>query len=152
MTAVFSLLGFVAHLKTVEADLEHLPKAIVARACATIAKQAKAQIGKDHQEWPVLAERRNAIAPRTAMRRTSRCFVPESYVIRSSEPCMVIYKSGGGCIGRSRPRWLCRAARLRPGHRALRQRILSNRFPHALELRAKLLTAMRQRGKRKVRA
>jgi hypothetical protein len=30
--------------------------------------------------------------------------------------------------------------------------ILSNRFPHALELRAKLLTAMRQRGKRKVRA
>jgi hypothetical protein len=56
MTGVYSVLGFVAQLKTIERDMEELPKAIVAKACAMIAKQAKAQIGKEHEEWPPLAE------------------------------------------------------------------------------------------------
>jgi phage gpG-like protein len=56
MTTTFSLLSFVAHLRTIEADMEDLPTAIVARAAAMIAKQAKAQIGKQHEEWPPLAQ------------------------------------------------------------------------------------------------
>ena len=55
MTGVFTLLGFVAELKTIEHDMEELPRAIVAKACAMIAKQAKAQIGQEHELWPALA-------------------------------------------------------------------------------------------------
>jgi hypothetical protein len=55
VTQTFSLLGFVAELATIQRDMEELPKAICARACAMIAKQAKAQIGKQHEEWPPLA-------------------------------------------------------------------------------------------------
>src|SRR5271157_5599941 len=51
----FSLLGFVAELKMIERDMEVLPAAIVARACAMIQKRAKAQIGHEHEEWPPLA-------------------------------------------------------------------------------------------------
>src|SRR5271165_5330605 len=50
----FSLLGFIAELKMIERDMEELPKVIVARACAMIQKQAKAQIGHEHEEWPPL--------------------------------------------------------------------------------------------------
>jgi HK97 gp10 family phage protein len=51
----YTLLGFIAELETIKRDMEDLPKAIVARACAMIAKHAKAQIGKEHEEWPPLS-------------------------------------------------------------------------------------------------
>src|SRR5258708_39122866 len=53
---VFSIPEFILELKMMERDMELLPKAIAARACAMIAQQAKAQIGKEHEEWPPLAE------------------------------------------------------------------------------------------------
>jgi hypothetical protein len=55
MVQEFSLLGFVAHLHAIERDMEQLPMAILAKACAMIAKQAKAQIGREHEMWPPLA-------------------------------------------------------------------------------------------------
>src|SRR5713226_6883453 len=52
----FTLLGFIAELETIRADMEDLPRAIVAKAAAMLAKQVKIQFGKEHEEWPALAE------------------------------------------------------------------------------------------------
>ena len=51
----FTLLGFIAELETIKADMEHLPMAIAMRAGAAVAKKARAQIGREHEEWPALA-------------------------------------------------------------------------------------------------
>lgn len=54
MTGIFSLVGFVAHLGTIERDLEEVGPAIVARACELVARAAKRAIGKTHELWPPL--------------------------------------------------------------------------------------------------
>lgn len=54
MTGIFSLVGFVAHLGTIERDLEEVGPAVVARACELVARAAKRAIGKTHELWPPL--------------------------------------------------------------------------------------------------
>jgi hypothetical protein len=78
MTQTFSLLGFVAELATIQRDMEELPRAIVMKACAMIAKQAKAQIGKQHEEWPPLT-------PETIADRVHRGFAPNQPLLRTGE-------------------------------------------------------------------
>src|SRR6266550_4713797 len=54
MTQTFSLLGFVAHLATVERDMHELGPAIVARACEMVCEEAKRVIGEGYDYWPAL--------------------------------------------------------------------------------------------------
>jgi phage gpG-like protein len=55
MTQAFTLLGFVAHLATVERDLHELGPAIVARACEMVCEEAKRVIGTYDYGWTPLA-------------------------------------------------------------------------------------------------
>ena len=54
MSQVFSLLGFVAHLKTIERDMHTLGPMIVEKACAMVAAEARRVIGKGYDSWPEL--------------------------------------------------------------------------------------------------
>jgi phage gpG-like protein len=54
MTQVFSLLGFVAHLKMVERDMKNIGPAIVARACEMVAAEARRVLGTHDYNWPEL--------------------------------------------------------------------------------------------------
>src|SRR5882672_4578991 len=54
MTQTFSLLGFVAHLKAVEHDMNALGPAIVAKACEMVAEEARRVIGVGYDFWPAL--------------------------------------------------------------------------------------------------
>lgn len=54
MSGVYSILGFVAQLKTIERDMDEVGPAIIARACEMVAKQAKSAIGKQHELWQPL--------------------------------------------------------------------------------------------------
>jgi hypothetical protein len=56
MTKLFDLIGFAAELKAIDRDLDALGPKIVEQACKIIQKKAKAAIGKEHEEWPALAE------------------------------------------------------------------------------------------------
>lgn len=78
MTQVFTLLGFVAELATIQQDMEELPRAIVAKACAMITKQSKDQIGKQHEEWPPLT-------PGTIADRVHHGFAPNQPLLRTGE-------------------------------------------------------------------
>jgi hypothetical protein len=55
MTQVFSLLGFVAKLKTIELEMDVLGPALVARACEMVAGEAQRVIGTYDYGWPSLA-------------------------------------------------------------------------------------------------
>jgi phage gpG-like protein len=55
MTGVYSILGFVAKLKTIELEMKVLDHAIVARACEMIAAEARRVIGEGYDDWPALA-------------------------------------------------------------------------------------------------
>jgi hypothetical protein len=51
----FSLLGFVAKLKTIELEMNVLGPALVARACELVAAEAQRVIGTYDYGWPSLA-------------------------------------------------------------------------------------------------
>jgi hypothetical protein len=51
MTEVFTLLGFVAKLKAIDADLKITSGAIVARACQMVANAAKDALGTYEFGW-----------------------------------------------------------------------------------------------------
>jgi phage gpG-like protein len=55
MPGVYSILGFVAHLKAVEHDLKQVEHAIVARACEMVCEEAKRVIGTYDYGWPQLS-------------------------------------------------------------------------------------------------
>jgi HK97 gp10 family phage protein len=55
MTQVFTLLGFVAKLKAIDADLKITSEAIVARACEMVANAAKDALGTYEFGWVSLA-------------------------------------------------------------------------------------------------
>jgi phage gpG-like protein len=55
MTQVFTLLGFVAKLKAIDADLKITSEAIVARACELVANAAKDALGTYEFGWVSLA-------------------------------------------------------------------------------------------------
>jgi len=52
MTGVFSILGFVAHLHSMERDMKQVEAGIVARACEMVCAEAKRVIGEGYPEWP----------------------------------------------------------------------------------------------------
>jgi phage gpG-like protein len=54
-TGVFSILGFVAHLKVLERDLHATESAIVAKACQMVANAAKEALGTYEFGWVSLA-------------------------------------------------------------------------------------------------
>src|SRR5712671_3765715 len=55
MTQTFTLLGFVAHLATVERDMHELGPAVVAKACEMVCEEAKRVIGTYDYGWPQLS-------------------------------------------------------------------------------------------------
>jgi phage gpG-like protein len=52
--SVFSIHGFVAHLKVVESNMKELGPAIVARACQMVCDEAKRVLGTHDYGWPEL--------------------------------------------------------------------------------------------------
>jgi phage gpG-like protein len=54
MSGVFTLLGFVAHLKAIEHDMHELGPAIVARACEMVCTEAKRVLGEGYPDWAPL--------------------------------------------------------------------------------------------------
>jgi phage gpG-like protein len=54
MTGVYTVLGFVAKLKTIELEMHVLGPAIIAHACEMVAAEAKRVIGEGYPEWPAL--------------------------------------------------------------------------------------------------
>jgi phage gpG-like protein len=54
-TGVFSILGFVAHLKVLEHDLHETESAIIAKACQMVANAAKEALGTYEFGWVSLA-------------------------------------------------------------------------------------------------
>jgi phage gpG-like protein len=55
MTQTFTLLGFVAHLKAVEHDMNALGPAVVSKACEMVCAEAKRVIGTYDYGWTPLA-------------------------------------------------------------------------------------------------
>jgi phage gpG-like protein len=55
MTGVFSILGFVAHLKAVEHDTKEVGHAIIVKACMMVCAEAKRVLGVGYEEWPALS-------------------------------------------------------------------------------------------------
>jgi phage gpG-like protein len=54
-TGVFSILGFVAHLKAIEHDMHEAESAIIAKACQMVANAAKEALGTYEFGWVSLA-------------------------------------------------------------------------------------------------
>jgi phage gpG-like protein len=54
MTQVFTILGFVAKLAAIEADMKITSEAIVAKACELVAAEARRVLGEGYPEWPAL--------------------------------------------------------------------------------------------------
>src|SRR6266550_2820022 len=77
MTQTFSLLGFVAHLATVERDIHELGPAIVARACEMVCEEAKRVIGEGYDYWP-------ALKPETLARKMMNTPLLETGELRAS--------------------------------------------------------------------
>jgi hypothetical protein len=77
MTQTFSLLGFVAHLATVERDMHELGPAIVARACEMVCEEAKRVIGEGYEYWP-------ALQPTTLARKMMNTPLLETGELRAS--------------------------------------------------------------------
>jgi HK97 gp10 family phage protein len=55
-TKVFSLLEFIAEIPAIQRDLHASGPKIVEEACKIVQRKAKAAVGKQHEEWPPLAE------------------------------------------------------------------------------------------------
>jgi phage gpG-like protein len=55
MTGVYSVLGFVAKLKTLELEMNVLGPAIIAHACELVAAEAKRVLGTEGYDWPALS-------------------------------------------------------------------------------------------------
>jgi phage gpG-like protein len=77
MTGVFSVLGFVAHLKVLEHDTKEVEHAIIARACEMVCAEAKRVIGEGYPEWP-------ALAPETLAHKMGKGPLLESGELRAS--------------------------------------------------------------------
>jgi phage gpG-like protein len=54
MTEIFSVIGFIAKLKTLELEMHVLGPAIIAHACEMVAAEAKRVLGTDGYDWPAL--------------------------------------------------------------------------------------------------
>lgn len=74
---VYSVLGFVAKLGAIEADLKITGHAIVARACQMVADEAKRVIGEGYDYWP-------ALQPETLARKMMNTPLLEAGELRGS--------------------------------------------------------------------
>ena len=77
MTQVFSLLGFVAKLKTIELEMNVLGPALIARACELVAAEAQRVIGTYDYGWP-------SLAPSTLAKKSADTPLLETGEMRSS--------------------------------------------------------------------
>jgi len=77
MTQVFSILGFVAKLKTIELELNVLGPALIARACELVAAEAQRVIGTYDYGWP-------ALAPSTLAKKSADTPLLETGALRAS--------------------------------------------------------------------
>jgi phage gpG-like protein len=55
MSEIYSVLGFVAKLKTIELEMNVLGPAIIARACELVCAEAKRVLGTESYDWPALS-------------------------------------------------------------------------------------------------
>src|ERR1700682_836435 len=55
MTGVFTVVGFIAKLKTIELEMNVLGPAIIAHACELVAAEAKRVLGTEGYDWPALS-------------------------------------------------------------------------------------------------
>lgn len=101
MTKLFSLLEFVtAEIPAIQRDLHAAGPKIIERACQIVQKRAKANIGKDHELWPALAESTIAEKSRSGYKtpapllRTGELRDSIEYVVRGNE----------GCVGSDNPK------------------------------------------------
>lgn len=63
MTGVFTILGFVEHLREVEHDMKEAEAAIIRQACVMVATEAKRVLGTDGYNWPPLSEHTKKTQP-----------------------------------------------------------------------------------------
>jgi HK97 gp10 family phage protein len=106
MTLFHTLNDFVAHLSTIEADLELAREAAVVKGCQIVQKEAKAVIGtyKDGCGWPRLA-------PATQDDRVQKGFPPNEPLLRtgslreSIESTAPVYEGAEVCgyVGSNHP-------------------------------------------------
>jgi hypothetical protein len=55
MTGMYSVVGFIAKLKTIELEMNVLGPAIIAHACELVAAEAKRVLGTEGYDWPALS-------------------------------------------------------------------------------------------------
>ena len=77
MTQVFSILGFVAKLKTIELEMNVLGPALIARACELVAAEAQRVIGTYDYGWP-------SLAPSTLAKKSADTPLLETGALRAS--------------------------------------------------------------------
>jgi phage gpG-like protein len=63
LTGLFSILGFVEHLREIEHDMKEAEAAIVRQACIMVATEAKRVLGTDGYNWPALSEHTKKTQP-----------------------------------------------------------------------------------------
>jgi hypothetical protein len=76
MTKLFTLLGFIGQLNTIERDIHGLGPRIIEAACQMVCDEAKKRIGKNHRDWPKLA-------PATIADRVRQGFTPNEPGLRT---------------------------------------------------------------------
>jgi hypothetical protein len=101
MTQTFTLLGFVAHLESLQHNMHEIGPRIIRKACEMVAAQARAAIGKEHEMWP-------ALAPATIADRVKKGFAANEPLLRTGELRDSIQwttSASGleGCVGSNSP-------------------------------------------------
>src|ERR1700688_4865840 len=54
-TGIYSVVGFIAKLKTIELEMNVLGPAIIAHACELVAAEARRVLGTSGYDWPSLS-------------------------------------------------------------------------------------------------
>lgn len=94
MTRMFDLVGFVTELVMIDRDLKELGPHIIERACRMVQAKAKAAIGREHEEWPALAEstikdkERKGYKVPAPLLRTGELRDSIQYTVRGNEGCV----------------------------------------------------------------
>src|ERR1700682_3225031 len=77
MTGIYSVVGFIAKLKTIELEMKVLGPAIIAHACEMVAAEAKRVIGEGYEDG-------HALAPSTLARKMMNTPLLETGELRGS--------------------------------------------------------------------
>ena len=76
MTQVFSILGFIHHLETIERGLPAHWERVLEAAAKLVCDAAKKRIGSNHRDWP-------ALAPATVADRVKQGYAPNQPGLRA---------------------------------------------------------------------